>query len=165
MYELRSTTSLKEDQREISGVHVSALRGSRPNFSEIPESSLEVVLLCSLLSQPQFLTRNNNSTDVMPSVNSLTRSVGLRVGPIVLETLVKHYLEKIKRDFVQLNTNKDEEKQELVQLRQDELMYDEIFTIVKASCSVYDPEYASQYGGNGKTGVSRGSQLVSSLAL
>ncbi|KAF9071674.1 hypothetical protein BDP27DRAFT_1418782 [Rhodocollybia butyracea] len=66
----------------------------------------------------------------MPGVNSLTRSVSLRVGPIVLETLVKHYLEKIKRDFQ--SSNKDEEKQETVRLRQDELMYDEIFTVVKA---------------------------------
>ncbi|KAJ3807769.1 hypothetical protein F5876DRAFT_47433 [Lentinula aff. lateritia] len=62
---------------------------------------------------------------------SLTRSVGLRVGPIVLGTLVKHYLEKIRRDFVQDNS-KGKEKDELVQLRQDELIYDEIFTVVKA---------------------------------
>ncbi|KAJ3927816.1 MAG: hypothetical protein NXY57DRAFT_903201 [Lentinula lateritia] len=63
---------------------------------------------------------------------SLTRSVGLRVGPIVLGTLVKHYLEKIRRDFVQDNGSKGKEKDELVQLRQDELIYDEIFTVVKA---------------------------------
>ncbi|KIK71239.1 hypothetical protein GYMLUDRAFT_235590 [Collybiopsis luxurians FD-317 M1] len=65
----------------------------------------------------------------MPS--SLTRRVGLRVGPIVLETLVKHYLEKIKRDFVHSDNGKDE-GDEMVQLRREELMYDEIFTIVKA---------------------------------
>ncbi|KAJ4487266.1 hypothetical protein C8J55DRAFT_558336 [Lentinula edodes] len=63
---------------------------------------------------------------------SLTRSVGLRVGPIVLGTLVKHYLEKIRRDFVQDHGSKGKEKDELVQLRQDELIYDEIFTVVKA---------------------------------
>ncbi|KAJ3912491.1 hypothetical protein F5877DRAFT_53995 [Lentinula edodes] len=63
---------------------------------------------------------------------SLTRSVGLRVGPIVLGTLVKHYLEKIRRDFVQDDGSKGKEKDELVQLRQDELIYDEIFTVVKA---------------------------------
>ncbi|KAJ3982298.1 hypothetical protein F5890DRAFT_1416004 [Lentinula detonsa] len=65
------------------------------------------------------------------TVSSLTRSVGLRVGPIVLGTLVKHYMEKIKRDFVQENGSKGKEKDELVQLRQDELIYDEIFTVVK----------------------------------
>lgn len=67
---------------------------------------------------------------------SLTRSVGLRVGPIVLGTLVKHYLEKIRRDFVQDNGSKGKEKDELVQLRQDELIYDEIFTVVKVSQSI-----------------------------
>ncbi|KAJ3785120.1 hypothetical protein GGU11DRAFT_684254 [Lentinula aff. detonsa] len=66
------------------------------------------------------------------TVSSLTRSVGLRVGPIVLGTLVKHYMEKIKRDFVQENGSRGKEKDELVQLRQDELIYDEIFTVVKA---------------------------------
>ncbi|KAJ3835656.1 hypothetical protein F5878DRAFT_542785 [Lentinula raphanica] len=66
------------------------------------------------------------------TTSSLTRSVGLRVGPIVLGTLVKHYIEKVKRDFVQTNGSKEKEKNELVQLRQDELIYDEIFTVVKA---------------------------------
>lgn len=69
----------------------------------------------------------------MPSVNSLTRNVGLRVGPIVLETLVKHYLEKIKRDFVQNHGSKEKDRDGTVQLRQDELIYDEIFVVVKAS--------------------------------
>lgn len=77
----------------------------------------------------------------MPGVNSLTRNVGLRVGPIVLETLVKHYLEKIKRDFVQTHGSKEKDKDETVQLRQDELIYDEIFVVVKASfnqiCTLY----------------------------
>ncbi|KAJ4483550.1 hypothetical protein J3R30DRAFT_3285414 [Lentinula aciculospora] len=66
------------------------------------------------------------------AVSSLTRSVGLRVGPIVLGTLVKHYLEKIKRDLVQESKDKGKEKDALVQLRQDELIYDEIFTVVKS---------------------------------
>ncbi|KAJ3756791.1 Alpha/Beta hydrolase protein [Lentinula raphanica] len=66
------------------------------------------------------------------TTSSLPRSVGLRVGPIVLGTLVKHYIDKVKRDFVQTNGSKEKEKNELVQLRQDELIYDEIFTVVKA---------------------------------
>ena len=67
------------------------------------------------------------------TTSSLTRSVGLRVGPIVLGTLVKHYIDKVKRDFVQTNGSKEKQKNELVQLRQDELIYDEIFTVVKVN--------------------------------
>lgn len=52
--------------------------------------------------------------------NALTRQVGLKVGPIVLETLVKHYFERIRKD-AQLGTK----------LRQDELLYDEAFNIIK----------------------------------
>lgn len=60
--------------------------------------------------------------------NSLTNKVGLKLGPIVLETLVKHYLERMKKD----NASKTS-----VQLRQDELLYDETFVIVKV-CNMLD---------------------------
>ncbi|KAG6902758.1 hypothetical protein C0995_011906 [Termitomyces sp. Mi166 len=52
-------------------------------------------------------------------VNALTTETGLKVGPVVLETLVKHYFERRKTG----NT--------ITQLRQDELMYDEAFNVVK----------------------------------
>ncbi|KAF9268529.1 alpha/beta-hydrolase [Marasmius fiardii PR-910] len=60
-------------------------------------------------------------------VNALTRNVGLRVGPIFLERLVRHYFDRLKNDFQQ-----KEEKTKDVQLRQDELLYDEAFHIIKA---------------------------------
>ncbi|KAG7091172.1 hypothetical protein E1B28_010224 [Marasmius oreades] len=60
-------------------------------------------------------------------VNALTRNVGLRVGPIILERLIKHYFDRLKNDLQQgVDKTKD------VQLRQDELLYDEAFHIIKA---------------------------------
>ncbi|OCH89858.1 alpha/beta-hydrolase [Obba rivulosa] len=57
-------------------------------------------------------------------VNSLTRQAGLKLGPIVLETLVKHYFERILKDC--------HEAEGMTQLRQDELLYDAAFNVVKA---------------------------------
>ncbi|KAI0317105.1 hypothetical protein OF83DRAFT_1172261 [Amylostereum chailletii] len=59
--------------------------------------------------------------------NPLTREAGFKLGPIVLGTLVKHYLEKVTRDA--------EVKDVRVPLRKDELLYDEVFHIVKAFMS------------------------------
>jgi len=56
-------------------------------------------------------------------VNSLTTDIGLRVGPVVLETLIAHYFERLKRD--------SQDKKTLAGLRQDELLYDEVFNVVK----------------------------------
>jgi hypothetical protein len=71
-------------------------------------------------------------------MNALTRNVGLRVGPIVLETLVKHYFERIK-ESVQTSAKeangKEGDSEDLVQLRQDELLYDEAFNIIKVRIS------------------------------
>ncbi|KAK7036461.1 hypothetical protein VNI00_011658 [Paramarasmius palmivorus] len=64
-------------------------------------------------------------------VNALTRKVGLRVGPVVLETLVKHYFDRIKKDFQQKEDGKEKDGNS-VQLRQDELLYDEAFNVIKA---------------------------------
>lgn len=54
----------------------------------------------------------------------------MKIGPVLLETLVKHYFERILKD--------DSEAKNLPQLRQDELLYDEAFNIVKVGsiCSV-----------------------------
>ncbi|KAJ7503004.1 hypothetical protein B0H11DRAFT_2170967 [Mycena galericulata] len=57
-------------------------------------------------------------------MNNLTTQAGLKLGPIVLETLVKHYFDRLKR--------KAQEGKPITQLRQDELLYDEAFNIVKA---------------------------------
>ena len=55
-------------------------------------------------------------------VNTLTRQVGATFGPIVLETLVKHYFERLRKEVHGKNTTR---------LRQDELLYDQAFNIVK----------------------------------
>ena len=55
-------------------------------------------------------------------VNSLTRKAGLKLGPIILETLVKHYFERFA---------KDHESQESTRLRREELLYDEAFNIIR----------------------------------
>lgn len=56
-------------------------------------------------------------------MNSLTTEVGLKVGPVVLETLIKHYFNRIKNDSGQ--------DKSATRLRQDELLYHEAFNVVK----------------------------------
>ena len=60
--------------------------------------------------------------------NSLTREAGLKLGPILLETLVKHYFDRIKKESARVGRT---------QLRQDELLYDEAFSIVKVCPSAF----------------------------
>ena len=57
-------------------------------------------------------------------VNSLTRQAGVKLGPLLLETLVKHYFDRL----VSENETHD---RVMTRLRQDELLYDEAFNIVK----------------------------------
>ncbi|KAJ7188711.1 hypothetical protein C8R46DRAFT_1205850 [Mycena filopes] len=57
-------------------------------------------------------------------MNGLTTQAGLKIGPIVLETLVKHYF----GDILRLKAHKTDN----TQLRREELLYDEAFNIVKA---------------------------------
>ena len=52
-------------------------------------------------------------------VNSLTRETGAKLGPLLFETLVKHYFERLVKDSA------------TTKLRKDELLYDEAFIIVK----------------------------------
>lgn len=61
--------------------------------------------------------------------NSLTRNAGLRLGPLVLETLVKHYFDRIKKENAQRSNF-------TTQLHQDELLYHEAFNIVKVRFGV-----------------------------
>ena len=63
-------------------------------------------------------------------VNALTRKTGLTLGPIILETLVKHYFER-------LSNAHDEE--ETTRLRKEELLYDEAFNIVKVRAQFHPP--------------------------
>ncbi|KAL1746689.1 Alpha/Beta hydrolase protein [Schizophyllum fasciatum] len=59
----------------------------------------------------------------MPAVNTLVAETALRAGPLVLETLIKHYFARLKRD----SENKAKTK-----LSQEDLLYDQAFTIIKA---------------------------------
>ncbi|EIN06782.1 alpha/beta-hydrolase [Punctularia strigosozonata HHB-11173 SS5] len=54
-------------------------------------------------------------------VNTLTGDMGLKLGPIVLETLARHYLDRLRKDG-----------RNHVQLRQDEVLYDSAFHVIKA---------------------------------
>lgn len=61
--------------------------------------------------------------------NSLTRDMGLKVGPVVLGTFIKHYFDRVK-------TRESTDPDKL--LKQDEILYDEAFNIIKvghSSCS------------------------------
>jgi hypothetical protein len=64
-------------------------------------------------------------------VNSLAAKVGASFGPIILETLVKHYFERLKKEF----------PKEKAQLRQDELLYDQAFNVVKVTIMFSFPVY------------------------
>ena len=59
-------------------------------------------------------------------VNALTRHTGFTLGPIVLETLIKHYFERVA---------KETESEETTKLRKEELLYDEAFNIIKVCFS------------------------------
>jgi hypothetical protein len=61
-------------------------------------------------------------------VNALTRHASLKIGPVVLETLVKHYFDKLKSDV--------REGKSITRLRQDELLYDEAFNIAKVNITL-----------------------------
>ena len=57
-------------------------------------------------------------------VNSLTRQAGVKLGPLLLETLVKHYFDRLVNET-------ESQGRAVTQLRRDELLYDEAFNIVK----------------------------------
>jgi hypothetical protein len=63
-------------------------------------------------------------------VNTLTRQVGATFGPIVLETLVKHYFERLRKEVPDGKNSTN--------LRQDELLYDQAFNIVKVRGCVFE---------------------------
>lgn len=58
--------------------------------------------------------------------NTLISRVGLTVGPLFLETLVKHYFSRVVKDG----------SKSAVPLRSEELLYDEAFNIVKVLSDV-----------------------------
>lgn len=73
------------------------------------------------------------------SLNGLTGSAGLKLGPLVLETLIKHYFERLRTPQKTPATISDAVTHDGKQggsvlgsnMRQEELLYDQAFTIVK----------------------------------
>lgn len=59
-------------------------------------------------------------------MNALARDVGFKVGPVILEVLVKHYFERLKKD---VEDNQDAGQK----LKVEDVLYHEAFTIVKVS--------------------------------
>ncbi|EKM53370.1 uncharacterized protein PHACADRAFT_259700 [Phanerochaete carnosa HHB-10118-sp] len=57
-------------------------------------------------------------------VNSLTRQAGIQLGPLLLETLIKHYFDRLVRED-------ESQGRVMTKLRQEELLYDEAFNVVK----------------------------------
>jgi hypothetical protein len=57
-------------------------------------------------------------------VNAFTRTVSLQFGPVVLTTFIKHYLARY-------NANDDDEHDQMTDLRKGELIYDEVFNVIK----------------------------------
>ena len=55
-------------------------------------------------------------------VNALFRKTSLTLGPIILETLLKHYFDRF---------SKVHETENMTRLRKEELLYDEAFNIIK----------------------------------
>jgi len=76
------------------------------------------------------------------SLNGLTVSAGLKLVPLVVETLVKHYFERLKATpQASATTSSDgvvhDGKHGVsaldVNLRQEDLLYDQTFTVAKVS--------------------------------
>lgn len=74
------------------------------------------------------------------SLNGLTGSAGLKLAPLVLETLLKHYFERLIAQKIPTTVSDgiaEDGKQSghtpSDNLRREELLYDQAFTIVKVS--------------------------------
>ncbi|KAL0955799.1 hypothetical protein HGRIS_002008 [Hohenbuehelia grisea] len=57
------------------------------------------------------------------AINTLTTQAGFKIGPIVFETLIKHYFDRVKKDVEDGKTTR---------LRQEEFLYDQAFNVIKA---------------------------------
>ncbi|KAL5512614.1 hypothetical protein ACEPAG_3267 [Sanghuangporus baumii] len=68
--------------------------------------------------------------------NALTTHVGLKAGPWFLETLVRHYFDRMFHDRKEGVRDADSTNDDSGKLRRDELLYDEVFHIVKSFLDV-----------------------------
>lgn len=62
--------------------------------------------------------------------NSLTRDMGLKVGPVMLGTFAKHYFDRLK--------SRDQADPDQL-LKQDEILYDTAFHIIKVGVYFLKP--------------------------
>lgn len=74
--------------------------------------------------EPRLIhARGVHSASPIMLSNSLTRDMGLKAGPVLLYALVKHYFDRVK-DRESLGSDR--------LARQDEVLYDEVFHLIKA---------------------------------
>lgn len=85
-------------------------------------------------------------------VNSLTRQTGLKLGPIILDVLVKHYFDRLR---------KDQEAKHMPKLMQEELLYDEAFNIIRVSSAYSLHSWSSRFNGLSPQVIHGGGHKVS----
>lgn len=100
------------------------LRTALPLLPGSPNSHPSVGYAKRLTHRPLY-TSNSLQHPCTTMVNTLTGKAGLKLGPVLFETLVRHYFERVGDDA------DEQQKARTTQLRKDELLYDEVFTVVK----------------------------------
>jgi len=58
-------------------------------------------------------------------MNSLAREVGLKMGPVMLGTLVTHWFDRLKKDA------EDDTADSGARLKEDDILYHQAFTLIK----------------------------------
>jgi len=62
-------------------------------------------------------------------MNSLAREVSLKMGPVVLGTLVKHWFDRVKKDA------EDDTANFGARLKEDDILYHQAFALIKVGHS------------------------------
>ncbi len=60
----------------------------------------------------------------------LPGELGLRVGPLVLEVLAKHWFDRLRKDY---RAREGSDLNPGAQLKEDDMLYRQVFVIVKVS--------------------------------
>jgi hypothetical protein len=63
-------------------------------------------------------------------MNSLTGEVSLKVGPLVLEVLVKHWFDRLKKEY---GAGEGDHVDPGARLKEDDILYHQVFVIAKVS--------------------------------
>lgn len=69
-------------------------------------------------------------------VNALLGEAGLKFGPILFETLIKHYFEHLSKEKNALDS-KDDHYNARTKLQREKLLYDEAFSVIKVGFEPY----------------------------